>query len=288
MNYIYHKGRHYEVPAAWNQLSGKQLIAVTAVLHSACPEQQGRIRLLMALTGWSAFKMARICGIHRVQWLHKLTGSFLPKQLGRYLDNSERMATATQELTQFLFDSNDLTVQLLPQYKGLHGPSSEMANLRMGEFAFSEHYFLQWKATGDLALLNNLVATLYRPAKKRTEIGDMRIPFNPDHTEAICKKVNGWPLPVKLAIAAFYHGAREKKIADNKAVFEYEGDDRSESLYGLWSVMRTVAKAGHFGNFEQVTNEYVDTILMELHESIVEYEKHKEYLESLKDNQQHA
>ena len=69
-------------------------------------------------------------------------------------------------------------------------------------------------------------------------------------------------------------------MATNPRVFDEASPDAGESLYGLWSVMRSVAKAGHFGDFDKVQEQYVDTILMELNEAIVEAEKMEAEMEA--------
>jgi hypothetical protein len=276
---LFHKGRFYSFPETWNDLTGKQLVKVISVLYSNLDISVGRIKLLQIILGWNGWKIISICGLHRFK---KLKPDYTPKILGRYLDNTERLAAAAEQVTEFVFEENKLTKQLLPKYKGLFGPSSELANLRMGEFCYTEHFYLQWKETKKMVFLNQLVATLYRPGKEEKDLGDQRVKFDPNATTAIVGRIDRWPLAVKLSIAEFYNGCRTEKIENNQEVFESQGEDDVVSLHGLWSVMRSVAKAGHFGTFDGVAEEYVDTIFMELKESIVEHKKMEEKLEALK------
>jgi hypothetical protein len=253
------------------------------ILISHEDSEIARIKLFRILVGWSWWKIVTICGLHRMNDLSKVaTRYYIPKVFGRYIDNTERLHNVVKLTTEFLLAGNKLTRQLIPFYKGFFGPDSNLSNIKMGEFCFSEHYFTEWKKDGNIAHLNNLIATIYRPGVKVENKGDSRQPFDPSNTPLFAKEINRWPVSVKFAIAAFYEGAREEKIEANKHVFEYDTGEESTSLHGLWSVMRSVAKAGHFGTFEDVADEYVDTILMELAESIAEYEKFKAELEANK------
>jgi hypothetical protein len=287
MVHIFHKGKFYKCPENWNELTQKQLVKIMPVLASHEDSQKARILLFKILTGWGWWKIVTICGFHRMKYIDKVAQRrFIPAAFGRYIDNTERLSMAVDTTTEFLLASNTLTIQLIPNYKGFYGPSSSLANLKMGEFCFTEFYFTEWKQSGNISNLNNLIATLYRPGIKTANKADSRVAFDPANTPLFAKKIDAWPIAVKLAIEAFYDGARDAKIEANKHVFDYDTGEESTSLHGLWSVMRSVAKAGHFGKFDDVANEYVDTILMELAESIAEYEKHKAELEANKHTHQ--
>jgi hypothetical protein len=82
-------------------------------------------------------------------------------------------------LTDFLIGENSLTTNHLLKYKGFAGPADDFENLLMSEFAYTEDYFLRWRALAVLPLqgepegagagvelLNQLVAVLYRKIKR--------------------------------------------------------------------------------------------------------------------------
>lgn len=285
MGYIFHKGKFYQTAGTWNELTGKQLVQVMGVLCGNDSLPTGRLKLLRILLQWSWWKLVLTCGMHRLLRLDKINLTRVPARFGRWLDNTERIATAAEDYTAFLFEANKLTKQLLPNVGGWYGPDSSLGNMKMAEFCFCENYFIAWRDTKNPAHLNRLVAILYRPGKKkydkhRNELGDIRIDFNPNSIEQRIKKVDKWPLNLRLAICNFYEGCREEKMATNPRVFDEASPDAGESLYGLWSVMRSVAKAGHFGDFDKVQEQYVDTILMELNEAIVEAEKMEAEMEA--------
>lgn len=284
MNFIYYKSEHYPVPAHWDEMTEKQFLAVVNILFSMETIARGRLRIFKALSGMSWWTMLKITGLMRFKNIDKYWNRvYVPAIIKKYFDQCERLAFAIEECTAFLFEPEiSMTRQQLPFFRGRYGPASELRNITMAEFCNTEHYFLQYKAAGSDADLNMLVAALYRQEKKHYDhysnpAGDHREKFNPNVLEAEAQKVASWPPPVKKAINMFYEGARNKKIGENDRVFG--GASGEESLYGLWSLMRSVAKAGHFGDFDKVEDQYVDTILMEMNEVVVESERLEAQLE---------
>jgi len=250
MNTIHHKGNEYTVPGEWNELTGTQLVQVMKVFHMPMEETKGQLLLFRILMNMAWWKFLAI--------------------------KSPGLITAASVAVDFLTGNNTLTKNVLPVYDGFCGPSDNMRNLKMAEFCFTESFCMAYKQSKDPLMLDKLVATLYRPRKKKYDVkknpdGDLREPFNDNLMEYYSVQIGDWPIEVKLAILQFYEGCRNEKIKRNPKVFEGGGGE--ESLYGMWSVMRNVAKAGHFGDFDKVGEQYVDTVLMELNEVVVEAEK---------------
>lgn len=242
----------YRVPTSWNELTREQLLEVHRAFERTEDPQATLFRLLKILTGMS-------------WWRFVFTPSWILDEF--------------TYLTHFLVSDTDFTKQLLPKYRGLYGPTDNFRNLVMCEFANTEYYYMEWdrqlkdKGTADEALLDNLVAILYRPAKKgydlrRNPDGDPRVAFN----ENLCtwsaeRKVKRWPTHVKMAIAAWYAGCREQLVKDNPAVFSGGGE---EARYGLLSVIRSVAEKGVHGDFDKVQAKPVYLIMVELNEMVHE------------------
>lgn len=248
--------RYYTVPTAWNELSGKQLIGIMECLFvTSFSSEQALLKLLKILTGmnyWQFFRQK-------------------PTEMAEYL-----------YLTEFLLQQRtELTKQLLPvlfpekpEEKRFYGPADEISNLLMGEFIFSEAFFMQWcDDKNNMEPLNELCAVLYRPAKKnydhkRNPDGDPREEYNGNlcHYRAV-NEVKKWPLAVKLAIATWYDACRWKMVDDNPDVFAGGGEP---GRYGLVSVMRKVAEGGVLGDFKSVEKTHVNLVMIELNESIAD------------------
>lgn len=243
---LHYKNKTYNIPTEWNELNVKQLIGISGVLHSKVEETKGRLMILRKLAGmswWTFFKFPQ-----------------------------DELAQLT-DLTNFVLTKNTLTRQLLPHYRGLYGPDSELANLKMNEFVFAELFFSEYKNEENNAARDKLIAVLYRRAKKHydkklNKDGDVRRDFNANLIERDALTMQGWPVNVKQAIVLWYAGCREAWAATYENVLG--GSGGAPSKYGMYSIIRNVAKDNVFGNFEEVEQQYVNTILMHLDETITE------------------
>jgi hypothetical protein len=282
LNDLFLSGTFTSLPSTWDELTARQYVQVVdTLLLQPGPNEQKRIKLLKILTGWGWLKLANILGWWRYNPIRFIRTKKIGSGFGPAMDRTERLATAAEELTTFLFAECDLTKNLLPNIGKYYGPSDYLDNLRMGEFVYAESYFSQWKQNADAANLNKLVSVLYRPAGSAPTPADRREAFDPNLCAQHLQQIEGWPLAKRVAIAIMYGSMRKQLIDQNPRVFSDSGDSGNESVYGMWSVMRQVAKDGHFGTFTEVENTYVSTILMELNESIIEAERQAERMESV-------
>lgn len=242
--------KFYSVPTHWNELTGRQLVQIIRVLQSDELLLPAQVKLLKILTGISWFRL----------WF------------GGILDIEDKVY-----LTEFLLQDNQLTRNVIPEYRGLYGPGDDFSNLVVAEFVFAEQYYSIYKDDKEVAALDMLIATLYRPGKlfynkSLNKDGDIRRPFNDFVIPYYQKKVSKWPLDVKLAILHWYDGCRSKLVADNPNVFG--GQSTGEpSLYGLFSIMRGVADKGVHGDLSKVEKMYVQVFLLELNELVAEADR---------------
>jgi hypothetical protein len=278
MNYIFYKGWK-TVPSEWNELTAKQAISVfKAMVQYSAPAQLEtlQVALLCRLLCWPSWRLALTMRLHKF-WnlgIAAKNGRVHHKALN-HLDRASKLGEASTTLTQFLFEKNTLTRNLLRHYRGLWGPANNGSDLTMAEFVYSEKYFIDYQTTKNVADLNLLVSVLYRQGKgynRHTRVA-ARVKFQPPEQRHIAA-IERWPIWQKILVYKWYDAVREEKIAQHPKPFEASEDtDTDPLMYGLWSVMRNVAKAGHFGDFDKVQEQYVDTILMELTEAITEAEK---------------
>lgn len=248
--------KFYDVPTEWNELSQKQLLAIMDCFFARqYTGDQCLLVLLKILCNMSWFQFFRA----------PVSAHKMPEDVSgmeEYL-----------YLTMFLLEKNDLTKQLITEYRGLYGPASEFDNLKMCELAICDGAYLQWMAEKENTdHLNYLVALLYRPAKEGYDFdlnpdGDPRQPFNMHISQFYAKTIiNKWPINVKMAIAYWYGGCRWKLVEDNEDVFDESGGDPSK--FGLASLMLDVAGTSTLGDFSRVEEHLVHTVMMHLQEAI--------------------
>lgn len=240
----------YQVPETWNELTGRQLVAIMMALDMDESVVQIRLTLFCIL--------AKI----RRHQLRRMDAEAIMERL---------------YLADWILYINTLTKNVLPRVAGFRGPGDDFENLQMCEFVYSEDFFMRWKEEENHTdLLNNLVAVLYRTKKKKyneqiNADGDARRPFNEYESAYHARRsIAKWPLARKLAIAHWYDGCRNKLVQDFPTVFGGTGGNAAK--YGLVSIIRNVAAKGVHGNFKAVENTPVRLILMELDEMQTESE----------------
>lgn len=301
MNQIFYKGKFTSVPADWNSLAGPQFVkCIDVLLLQKGSAEEKSIRLLRILTGWGWWQIAFM-----LKWFEWNPLSLIKRKINRLsktkledfdkaINRTFAMSEACEQLTAFLFVDITLSKNILPYIsvsgkicklarRVYAGPADDLGNVRMNEFVYAEHYFQQWRNTQQPGHLNSLISILYRPVIQNfsAHAEDVRIPFKVHICTQHVKTIEKWPLPLRMAIAEMYGSMRRQKIEENPRVFN-DSEEGSESLYGLWSVMRQVAKQGHFGKFSDIEETYVDTVLMELNESLAEADRMEEELERTK------
>lgn len=246
----------YLVPASWNELTGRQVIAIMDCLFlKQYSEAQARLQLLKILTGMSWWSFFR-CTAAQLDEFFYLSDFLLQKE------------------TQF-------TKQLLPEYDGLYAPESDFDNLLMKELVICDNLFMRWSEDrADESLLNDFVSVLYRPLRPGRYLGlvpynktinpegDVREEFNFNRSLYRSKKIIfRWPLSVRMAIAHWYDGCRWQLVEENDEVFGGSGSE-DVSKYGLISVMLSVAETGSMGTLKDVENQFVKTVMLQLNDSI--------------------
>jgi len=257
MTIIKIRRKYYEAATDWDELTADQLLEIIDIFSTKeYQPEQTVLKLLKTIIGLSTAQFLRLKAEDLEEYIY---------------------------LTGFLIDgSSCLTKQLIPVYDHLYGPDDEIGNMIMKEFVFSEHYFMQWQEDKDKGeLMNHFIATIYRPSKENYDFdknpdGDCRVEFN----ENICawhakEFVQHWPENIKIAIAHWYAGCRQKIVDDNPDVF---GESGEKAKHGLISIMRDIAKQGAHGTFEAVENMNVPLVMIELNEIVEEGKRIEEQI----------
>ncbi len=276
--------REYKVPECWNELSEKQLLTVSELLHTYMPKKAQQIRMLFALLNvsnsfrlsflfwWSNFEpLARFLRIPYVSYDDKL---FL------------------LELTEFLFEKSDLTKNHLRQIRmfrnglntrTLYGPRDHLHGCIFYEFMLADGAYLDFRrniqdAKKREAALNMLMAVLYRPKRKDLDTNrhfDFREPFNRQLKDVLARDViPKLPLAHKLATMLYFAGCKQEMEAQYTYVFKSkpdEGDSPEPSGNPWGKALRSMA--GSAVNYEQYLNVPLAAALSELDDKIRMYEE---------------
>lgn len=242
------------LPENFNELSGKQLIAIAGIKSSGSNAVVARLKVLRIL---------------------------LNMPFVRFVFLSSQAKAGMFPFVEWVFEKNDLTAQVLPQYKGFYGPKSLFDNITLGEFHFSELYY-SGLVNGEteeerMEAMDKLVAVLYRLPKKEYNTrldtdGDIRMKFNANELEYYSTIIKRWPFKVKLAIVFFYDGNRQHMVKLYDKVFQGKGGGNGDA--GMFGVIRGLS-GDKYGTLDKVENMMVHTALLELEMQIAEAEEMK-------------
>lgn len=251
-------------PKSWNQLSEKQLRYIGS-------QWRGWKYILSSKQNGIENKRQRIMLQNRIILLqvllniNPLNKASLRK---RFFDRvtPDQMLDLIP-LTDFIFNENSLTKNILPVVDGLYGPCDDLNCFTIGEFAYAETAFIRFSKNGKLDDLNYLCSVLYRTGSEENRLnGDPRDKFNPNHIESRIKKVSGWHESTKQSIALFYMGCRNQLVKKYDLVFNGKKQGKNKN----WANVIIDLAGVKFGTVDQTAEQSVHTVLI--------------YLQDLKEN----
>ena len=264
--------RLYRVPSAWNDLSRRQLLAITR-LHgqpftSARALDDAFRRVLLGVPGRL---LARLNAVQRVE-LRRLVPV-------RFLREPTEHAPLTEQLLEYL--------PYLKWYQGfgarLFGPRAGFRNLRFAEFIFADAYYGRYLQTNDEAHLNRLVAVLYRPQRagyapdSPAYGGDRREDFNENLLEARTRQVAKLPHHVKYAVLLWYRGCRHQ--LENRFDYVFTADTQQKATQSGWSeVLHELAGGVH--RIDATADQLLLTVLREMNRVLRQAEERADALKS--------
>ena len=177
-----------------------------------------------------------------------------------------------------------------PAWKRYYGPTDQFMNIKFGEYTDALRLFHQFNATGEMELLYDMVAILYRPKKWFHFIkkhlssydGDIREAYNIHHIEKRAKAFKYAPLGfiygVYLYFASFQKFISTAKVPwggkelDLSILFEaadsddvYDQDENTPDI-GMDSVMFMMAESGAFGTKQELANTSIWMIWIRMYE----------------------
>jgi hypothetical protein len=237
---IYDTRKSFTIAESIAELTGKQFVLLSGLIHSNLTVSKARLAALKILCnkGWFGFKRipndAKFKSLPYVDWV---------------------------------FEDWQNSVQALPLYKKMYGPKSELINLCLSEFHFTENAYSDYVSTKEIDFLNQLCAILYRPAKhgydfKKDLEGDCRQPFNANAIAYYSTITAKWPMAVKQAILLFYDGCRSHLVKEYPEIFN-AGSSSNDSDGDLFEMIRGLA-GDKYGDFDKVEALPLHTALREI------------------------
>lgn len=178
------------------------------------------------------------------------------------------------KLCNFIFEKCELNKWVIKKirigFKTYYGPEDYLSDLTGAEMAWLEAKFSDYQKDFNQAIIDEIIAILYRPKKL---FAKKRLPFSEELAEETLKRVKLLPKSVKTAIFLNYKGCRNFIIDKHPVIFSGEAKTSTKKNHNksVWEpVYRKLAKSGVFGNYEETKKQNFYTILAEVTDMITE------------------
>jgi hypothetical protein len=249
-----------DLAITWNELTGRQLLAVARVLSTGHEREATKLDALLAAL------------------LH------IPRRDFRQLNVVQRVEL--RPYVRFLHAPTDhppLTAQLLPVLlvarQRYYGPREAFRTLRFDEFIFADSYYLRYLQTGGEHYLDQLVATLYRPERADydpeavTYAGDRRQDFNEHLVQARASRMASLPDHYKHAVLLYYRGCR--RLLEQRYEYVFSADNTSKASASGWQdVLHELAGGVH--RLETTARQGLHNVLREMNRVLRQSEERAE------------
>lgn len=193
----------------------------------------------------------------------------------------------------------DFFMQRIPDIKvnsiTFYGPQDALMNTVYGEYLQLLTHLSAFGRTADISELDKLIATIYRPkkpnydeAKEQPDFdGDIRVEFNPNHTDTYAKQIANLGFDVKYAIFLFVASCQyfiannhhldigNDNYIDLTLLFSQEPTDNSKEGLGMVGTLYNLAETNVFGDVRNVAKTNTYDILAFLVNQKMEYNKLK-------------
>lgn len=157
------------------------------------------------------------------------------------------------------------------QYQGItyHLPKPKGSNITCLEYPLADEYYQAFCATGDVASLLLLVATICREEEKNQATtlrrGDLRRALHSrEEVEDRTSRLTGLPAEYAAAVLMYFSGLKQY-VWNTYRTWIFETDDEDDDMeepsqpeapggpdFGWWGIYQEAAEAGLFGTLEQV------------------------------------
>lgn len=280
-------GKRKRVPSAFNELSLKQLKVYIHFVEMRKAELftqgaegitvkdgisliEAKVALLYAILG---VKFRRFLRIRESQMVDLITG---------------------EKLIDFFFQDR-LTENKVPVIhrnfsRNLYGPVSRFYRIRFGEFNLADAAFSSFHQTGKIEYLDELIAILYRPAKKGYDPrspetdGDIREAFNLHTVDFRMPAASRMRLKEKLCIYVWFDHCRRELVDKYDRLFKKNAQEKEKDPGASW-VRTAMGIGGGALQFRKVLEVPVYEMFEDLTRLMIESEERKKELEEMKKKQ---
>lgn len=250
------KAYNVRIPESWSEIEAKDVFPCISIIMETPSKQKACLKLLKYFMPLSSNLFHKIKGIDFYEKLIPLVD---------WMVNSPMLDTPVKGVK---FKRETYLM-----------PKARLENMCLWEYAEADSAYLSFLETGSMDYYNRLIAILLRPATPNKDyvikFNDLREPFHPegiDHRMIILKDL---PENVKFYVSHFFLCCKVNLLELYQNAFEEKGTSEEGSMD--WDlVFIELARAGLFGNIEQVKRMPVHYFFKWLQQRKIEEEEKKQ------------
>ncbi len=196
-------------------------------------------------------------------------------------------------VVDWVYEKLDLSENPMPVIKvgnqKYYGPSADLSNLRWAEWIFADTNFVEYSKTKQVEVLDNLIATIYRPAGVGPDYnptstsyrGDNRERFNGNNLSSRATVISKLPFIQKQGIYLFFLSCRWNIILSNPHVFPQPKEgakpkkQKQEGYDFGWLGVHDDLCGEKGRSPDQLEEEFLSTVLLSLERTQIKWKKYK-------------
>jgi len=243
-NILQYRGKEFIIPKSWEEVTKPFLFGFVSGIIGNIPTSELPQYILIYATG--------------IELPQKLT----KKDKSDFLDV---VAKASDLLSFFLGEENNLKFGIIDNIIGLSTPEKNLANFTAIEFVNASNYLNMFSKTNSIDNLNKLCAVLLRASSKNIRLEYSESQFN--YSLSKCKTLS--PI-IKVAIMKMYEG--ELIGLANRYPKLFDGGTSEDKF--PYSFITSLA-GEKFGRTKDVEKENIHVLMNYMQSQIIEQEKQK-------------
>lgn len=226
----------YTAPSKWDEISADQLVAFAAVTLKKMKLRWAIVVLVKVMYNIPLKEYFKIKDFQRAQIGPTIAWLFEGNKLSKWV------------ITSFWLPEKWYSLKKTKVY----GPGNKLANVTIKEFRYLELYYNAYNLTKKVRYLDQLIATLYRPASSATPDTDIRINIAEMDINRRAEKMARLPTKFKQAILLNYEGCRAFVIGKYPLVFKPGGAEGKKGIYDYDDMIQAVA-GGKYGTYKDTS-----------------------------------
>lgn len=270
MNTITIRNNDVQMPAAWNELTRRNLLYLTRHFPWQNNDEFPVYFFFHCMELWKRPKLSMDIAKNFIisKRLNRDYKDEVAMEFGEKNFWEQQIILTIAELDNFawLNESQEMERNLFPYFrhglKKYYGPSDLLANVTADEFKDADDFLKLYLEEKDEKFLHYLLAVLWREKAKNPTSADVRVPYSDFEVEKRAQTFSKLDRATKYACLLNYIGLRIYFINRPKSKIVFSSSGSSSSSDGdFGTILLRLAENHTFGNHKEVKKTFIHDII---------------------------